>query len=89
MTAAQLTPWVVFLVGVAALLVLDIGVIGRRRSAPTQQLNSVQLGIAQAKADWMAGGGHFVVNGTSHLGGASGVSREDGERNTAVLEFGI
>jgi predicted tellurium resistance membrane protein TerC len=29
MTVAQFTPWVVFLVGVAALLILDVSVLGR------------------------------------------------------------
>ena len=35
MTVAQLTPSVVFLVGVAALLTLDIGVLSRRNETMT------------------------------------------------------
>lgn len=58
MTVAQLTPWVVFLVGAAALLVLDIGILGRRsatmttRSALVWSAIWVSLGLSFALAVW-------------------------------------
>jgi len=63
MTVAQLTPWVVFLVGVAALLILDIGVLGRRsetmttRSALGWSAIWVSLGLSFALAVWAWRGG--------------------------------
>ena len=58
MTVAQLTPWVVFLVGAAALLVLDIGILGRRsatmttRSALAWSAIWVSLSLSFALAIW-------------------------------------
>lgn len=58
MTVAQLTPWVVFLVGASALLVLDIGILGRRsatmttRSALVWSAIWVSLGLSFALAVW-------------------------------------
>lgn len=58
MTVAQLTPWVVFLVGAAALLGLDIGILGRRsatmttRSALAWSAIWVSLGLSFARAVW-------------------------------------
>ncbi len=63
MTVAQLTPWVVFLVGAAALLVLDIGILGRRsatmttRSALAWSAIWVSLGLSFALAVWAWRGG--------------------------------
>ena len=63
MTVAELTPWVVFLVGVAALLILDIGVLGRRsetmttRSALGWSAIWVSLGLSFALAVWALRGG--------------------------------
>jgi len=58
MTIAQLTPWVVFLVGVAALLILDIGVLSRRnatmttRSALIWSAVWISLGLSFSLAVW-------------------------------------
>ena len=63
MTVAELTPWVVFLVGVAALLILDIGVLGRRsetmttRSALAWSAIWVSLGLSFSLAVWAWRGG--------------------------------
>lgn len=63
MTVGQLTPWVVFLVGAAALLVLDIGILGRRsatmttRSALAWSAIWVSLGLSFALAVWAWRGG--------------------------------
>ena len=63
MTIAQLTPWVVFLVGVAALLILDIGVLGRRNETMTTR-NAliwsavwISLGLSFSLAVWAWRGG--------------------------------
>jgi tellurite resistance protein TerC len=63
MTVAQLAPWVVFLVGVAALLVLDIGVVSRRseimttRSALVWSAVWISLGLSFSLAVWAWRGG--------------------------------
>jgi tellurite resistance protein TerC len=63
MTVAQLTPWVVFLVGVAALLILDIGVLSRRsetmttRSALIWSAVWISLGLSFSLAVWAWRGG--------------------------------
>jgi TerC family integral membrane protein len=63
MTTAQLTPWVVFLVGVAALLILDIGVLSRRnatmttRSALIWSAVWISLGLSFSLAVWAWRGG--------------------------------
>ena len=63
MTVAELTPWVVFLVGVAALLILDIGVLSRRsatmttRSALAWSAIWVSLGLSFSLAVWAWRGG--------------------------------
>jgi tellurite resistance protein TerC len=63
MTVAQLAPWVVFLVGVAALLTLDIGVLGRRsetmttRSALIWSAVWISLGLSFSLAVWAWRGG--------------------------------
>jgi hypothetical protein len=63
MTVAQLTPWVVFLVGVAALLTLDIGVLSRRnetmttRSALIWSAVWISLGLSFSLAVWAWRGG--------------------------------
>jgi tellurite resistance protein TerC len=63
MTVAQLTPWVVFLVGVAALLTLDIGVLSRRseimstRSALIWSVVWISLGLSFSLAVWAWRGG--------------------------------
>ena len=63
MTVAQFTPWVVFLVGVAALLVLDIGVLGRRREIMTTRSALIwsavwiALGLSFSLAVWAWRGG--------------------------------
>jgi tellurite resistance protein TerC len=63
MTFAELTPWIVFLVGVAALLVLDIGVLGRRsetmstRSALIWSAIWISLGLSFSLAVWAWRGG--------------------------------
>jgi len=63
MTLAQLTPWIVFLGGVAALLILDIGVLGRRsetmttRSALIWSAVWISLGLSFSLAVWAWRGG--------------------------------
>jgi len=63
MTVAQLTPRVVFLVGVAALLILDIGVLSRRseimttRSALIWSAVWISLGLSFSLAVWAWRGG--------------------------------
>jgi tellurite resistance protein TerC len=63
MTTAQLTPWVVFLVGVATLLILDIGVLSRRsetmttRSALIWSAVWISLGLSFSLAVWAWRGG--------------------------------
>ena len=63
MTVAQLTPWIVFLGGVAALLILDIGVLGRRsetmttRSALIWSAVWISLGLSFSLAVWAWRGG--------------------------------
>ena len=63
MTVAELTPWVVFLVGVAALLILDIGVLSRRsetmttRNALLWSAGWISLGLAFSLAVWAWRGG--------------------------------
>jgi len=63
MTVAELTPWVVFLVGVAALLILDIGVLSRRseimstRSALLWSAMWIALGLSFSLAVWAWRGG--------------------------------
>jgi tellurite resistance protein TerC len=63
MTVAELTPWVVFLVGVAALLILDIGVLSRHSSTMTTYSALawsavwVSLGLSFALAVWAWRGG--------------------------------
>jgi tellurite resistance protein TerC len=63
MTTAQLTPWVVFLVGVAALLILDIGVLSRRNATMTTHSALIwsavwiSLGLSFSLAVWAWRGG--------------------------------
>ncbi len=63
MTVAQVTPWVVFLVGVTALLILDVGVLGRRsetmttRSALIWSAIWISLGLSFSLAVWAWRGG--------------------------------
>ncbi|MCX6373148.1 MAG: TerC/Alx family metal homeostasis membrane protein [Actinobacteria bacterium] len=63
MTVAQPTPWIVFLVGVAALLILDIGVLSRRgeimttRSALIWSAVWISLGLSLSLAVWAWRGG--------------------------------
>jgi tellurite resistance protein TerC len=63
MTLADLTPWIVFLVGVAALLILDIGVLSRRseimttRSALAWSAVWISLGLSFSLAVWAWRGG--------------------------------
>lgn len=63
MTVAELTPWVVFLVAVAALLIIDIGVLGRRgetmstRSALIWSAIWISLGLSFSLAVWALRGG--------------------------------
>ena len=63
MTLTELTPWVVFLVGVAALLILDIGVLSRRsevmttRSALIWSTGWISLGLSFSPVIWMLRGG--------------------------------
>jgi tellurite resistance protein TerC len=63
MTFAELTPWIVFLVGVAALLILDIGVLSRRseimttRSALIWSAVWISLGLSFSLAVWAWRGG--------------------------------
>lgn len=63
MTLAEFTPWIAFLVGVAALLILDIGVVGRRgetmttRSALIWSAIWISLGLSFSLAVWAWRGG--------------------------------
>jgi tellurite resistance protein TerC len=63
MTLAELTPWIVFLVGVTALLILDIGVVGRRsetmstRTALIWSAIWISLGLSFSLAVWAWRGG--------------------------------
>ena len=62
-TAAALTPWIVFLVAAAALLAIDIGVLGRRsatmtvRTALAWSAVWISLGLAFSLAVWAWRGG--------------------------------
>ena len=63
MTLAELTPWIVFLVAVAALLILDIGIVGRRgetmstRSALIWSAGWISLGLSFSLVIWALRGG--------------------------------
>jgi tellurite resistance protein TerC len=63
MTFAELTPWIVFLVAVAALLFLDIGIVSRRsevmstRSALAWSAVWIALGLSWSLAVWGWRGG--------------------------------
>jgi len=57
-TAAELTPWIVFLAAVAVLLVVDIGVLGRRGATMTTRCALawsavwISLGLSFSLAAW-------------------------------------
>jgi len=63
MTLAELTPWIVFLVGVTALLIVDLGVVGRRgeimstRSALAWSAVWISFGLSFSLAVWAWRGG--------------------------------
>ncbi len=63
MTLAELTPWIVFLVGVTALLIVDLGVVGRRgeimstRSALAWSAVWIAFGLSFSLAVWAWRGG--------------------------------
>jgi tellurite resistance protein TerC len=63
MTLAEVTPWVVFLVGVAVLLIVDLGVVGRRgETMPTRTALAwsavwISFGLSFSLAVWAWRGG--------------------------------
>lgn len=63
MTLAELTPWIVFLLGVIALLIVDLGVVGRRgeimstRSALAWSAVWITFGLSFSLAVWAWRGG--------------------------------